>query len=302
MEPRRRWERERGGTRSRKRDAARRPGDDRRRGPDAARRPGDWDDVAAWYDQLVGESGSDYHQNVILPSALRLLNPQPGQRLLDLCCGQGVLARALIAAQPKLAEVIGVDASPRLIEAARRRARGEQHGGAAATPRPAMRFEVADACALGSLADGAFDAAACIMAVHDVEDVAGLFRSAASAVRPMAAFVVILMHPCFRIPRQSSWGWDHARKLQYRRLDRYAEAMQIPIATHPSRDASQRTLYFHRPLSDVAGALLAAGFVITAVEELYSHRRASPGGRSRGENRAATEFPLFLAMVARRRG
>ena len=41
--------------------------------------PGGWDHVAAWYDQLVGETGSDYHQHVILPNALELLNLQPGE-------------------------------------------------------------------------------------------------------------------------------------------------------------------------------------------------------------------------------
>jgi hypothetical protein len=33
--------------------------------------------------------------------------------------------------------------------------------------------------------------------------------------------VLLLTHPCFRVPRQSGWGWDEQRKLQYRRVDRY---------------------------------------------------------------------------------
>src|SRR5512143_3212474 len=55
-----------------------------------------WDHVAAWYDRLIGDEGSDYHRNVIIPTALRLLDVQPGERLLDLCCGQGVLTRAVL--------------------------------------------------------------------------------------------------------------------------------------------------------------------------------------------------------------
>ena len=78
-----------------------------------------WDPVAAWYDKLVGESGSDYHQNVILPAALRMLDPQPGESIIDVCCGQGVLVRPLLDA--KIRKFTGVDASPRLIESAKSR-------------------------------------------------------------------------------------------------------------------------------------------------------------------------------------
>ncbi|MGH6914384.1 MAG: class I SAM-dependent methyltransferase [Geminicoccales bacterium] len=47
---------------------------------------------------------------------LELLHPHPGERILDLGCGDGKLAERLIAAG---CEVIGVDAAPDMIEAAR---------------------------------------------------------------------------------------------------------------------------------------------------------------------------------------
>ena len=42
-----------------------------------AAKPGNdkgWDGVAGWYDKLVGADGSDYHQNVILPGVMELLD------------------------------------------------------------------------------------------------------------------------------------------------------------------------------------------------------------------------------------
>jgi len=33
-----------------------------------------WSNVADWYDQLVGDDGSEYHQHVILPGILRMLD------------------------------------------------------------------------------------------------------------------------------------------------------------------------------------------------------------------------------------
>ncbi len=49
---------------------------------------------------------------------LDLLNPQPGERILDLGCGDGVLTEKIAACG---AQVIGVDAAPDMVDAARKR-------------------------------------------------------------------------------------------------------------------------------------------------------------------------------------
>src|SRR5947208_8958043 len=86
--------------------------------PPASNLRTDWGGVADWYDQLVGESGSEYHREVVLPGVMRLLSPQPGERIVDVACGQGVLCRLL---RERGAEVTGVDAARELIDAARQR-------------------------------------------------------------------------------------------------------------------------------------------------------------------------------------
>ncbi len=65
----------------------------------------------------------DYAKNASFVPALgapvlALLNPQPGERILDLGCGDGVLTEKLVEAG---AEVVGVDASAEMIDAARAR-------------------------------------------------------------------------------------------------------------------------------------------------------------------------------------
>ena len=78
----------------------------------------DWNGVANWYDELVGDNGSEFHREVVVPGTLRLLAAGRGDRVLDVACGQGVLCRALAATG---IEATGVDAAIDLIRAARDR-------------------------------------------------------------------------------------------------------------------------------------------------------------------------------------
>src|SRR5262249_49920639 len=110
----------------------------------------------------------------------------------------------------------------------------------------------------------------------------------------------VLNHPCFRIPRQSSWQVDSEKKIQYRRLDRYLSPMQIPINAHPSKgERSATTLSFHHPLSAYSQWLRDAGFVISCMEEWCSDK-VSTGSAAKMENRSRAEFPLFLTLLSQK--
>jgi ubiquinone/menaquinone biosynthesis C-methylase UbiE len=245
-----------------------------------------WDTVASWYDKLVGEAGSNYHQNVILPAALRMLDAQVGESVVDVCCGQGVMARPLL--DQGISKFLGVDASPRLIDFAKSR-----HAD------PKVSWLVADVCQPGAWANGTYDAATCLMAVHDVPDLVAMFTNMARALKPGGRAVMVFMHPCFRIPRKTHWGWDANQKIQYRRIDSYATPLEIPITTHPGKDTGEVTQFHHRPLADLLTSLGRGGLAVLECEELYSHRRSQANGPfSKAEHAAAEEFPMFLALKA----
>jgi ubiquinone/menaquinone biosynthesis C-methylase UbiE len=243
----------------------------------------DWGGVADWYDQHVGESGSEYHRQVVIPGTVKLLAANPGERVIDVACGQGVLCRLL---HSQGVDVTGVDAAPELIRAAR------HHG------PPEIKYSVGDARDLSGIEPTTFDAAACVLAIQNIHPPVAVFQSVARILKPDARFVIVMMHPCFRGAKETSWGWDESAKVQYRRTDRYLLPRKTPIATHPGSNPNQYTWTFHRPIGGYVKALRQAGFLIDAMEEWPSHKQSTSGPRAAAENTAREEIPMFLAVRA----
>ena len=124
--------------------------------------------------------------------------------------------------------------------------------------------------------------------------------AAARALKPGGRMLWVMNHPAFRIPRQSSWGFEDERKLQYRRLDAYSSELSIPIVMHPGKHDSESTVSFHRSLAGLTKSGFGHGLVLGGIEEWHSHKESQPGPRARAENRARKEFPLFLALLWRK--
>jgi ubiquinone/menaquinone biosynthesis C-methylase UbiE len=242
----------------------------------------DWGNVADWYDQLVGESGSEYHREVVLPGVLRLLALQPGEKAIDIACGQGVLCRIL---NERGVETTGVDAAQELITAARERGPKE------------IRYEVADARELGFLPPAHFDAAACILAIQNIQPIQPVFAGVGRILKEWGRVVIVMMHPCFRGPKETSWGWDEKGKVQYRRVDRYLLPRKAPITTHPGKKSEGTyTWTFHKPIEAYVKAMRQGGLMVDAIEEWASHKSSAPGPRASAENAARKEIPMFMAI------
>ena len=128
--------------------------------------------------------------------------------------------------------------------------------------------------------------------------IAPVFAAAARLLRPGGRLVLVMTHPCFRGPKETSWGWDAQRDVQYRRVDRYLVPRKTPIVTHPGSAPGGYTWTFHKPLEAYARALRGAGLLIDAIEEWPSHKTSEPGPRAHAENTARKEIPLFLAVRA----
>lgn len=237
-----------------------------------------WDHVASWYDALLRNEGT-YQKELILPNLLRLMDIKPGQVVLDLACGQGFFSREF---HKQGAQVVGVDIAQRMISIARQ------------ISPPDIEFKVGSAEDLNFIEDQSVDKVALILAIQNIENVKGVFAECARVLKPNGALYIVMNHPAFRIPKASSWGWDEASGVLYRRIDRYLSESKVKIQMHPGDNPKQFTISFHRPLQLYFKHLSKAGFCVTRLEEWNSHKVSQPGPRAEAENRARKEIPLFL--------
>lgn len=237
-----------------------------------------WGNVADRYDEVVSDADS-YQKKVILPNILRLVLPRNGLRLLDLACGQGFFSHELAKSG---GEVVGVDVSPELIKLAKK---GQGN------------FFSASAADLSVLGKRKFDVAICILAIQNIEDISKTFKEVSRVLEKNGKFIIVLNHPAFRNPKKSSWGFDEAAKMEYRRVDEYLSESRAEIEMNPSREkASEKTVSFHRPLQVYSKTLANAGFAISRIEEWTSHKQSEKGRRQIAENKARKEIPLFMCL------
>ncbi len=245
-----------------------------------------WEQQASLYDARHGESGDDIHRRVVIPSVIRQLSLKPGQHILDCCCGQGVFARALSA---QGVQVTGLDMSPSLIALAEERAGADE------------RFICGDARELKSLCGkNAFDHAAVVLALQDLDPLAPVLSGLAEVLKARGRLVMVLTHPCFRVPRHSDWFRDETG-VRYRQVDTYLRPFNLAIRTHPSqKEQSVTSHHFHRPISSYINELGRAGFGLVASEELTLPNRGSTGKQTEEDERSASEIPVFMVLTAKK--
>lgn len=244
-----------------------------------------WNKVAKWYGSHLQEKDT-FQDALVFPGALKLLAPKQGARYLDIACGEGSFAKMVVDAG---GQVVGVDAAPSLIK----RAQSRQLRGA--------MFYTGDATRLRNVVrENDFDGAVCILAIQNISHMSKLFADTSTLLKKGAPFVIVMNHPVFRIPRQTSWGWDESKKMQYRRIDSYMTQSEIPIQMNPGDNPKLKTFSYHRPITTYISELVSAGFIIDGIEELTSHRVSDSGPRAKAENRTRNEIPMFMTIRARK--
>jgi SAM-dependent methyltransferase len=221
----------------------------------------------AWAREPGHDSYWQFHRDLFLE-----LVPEPRGRTLDLGCGEGRLARDLAAGGH---DVVGVDASPTMIAAARDAA-------------PAMELHVADAAAL-PLADESFELVVAFMSLQDVDDLEGAVLEAARVLRRGGRFCMAIVHPVNSAGMFEGADPDARFVIEGSYLDtsRYVDEL--------AREGLEMTFVSaHRPLQAFTDALADAGLLIERLREVAFPERAIAHERSRRWQR----MPLFLHLRA----
>ncbi|MBX5170206.1 MULTISPECIES: class I SAM-dependent methyltransferase [unclassified Rhizobium] len=211
------------------------------------------------------------------PAVRALLPDLTGKRVIDLGCGFGWFSR--FAVGQGAASVLALDISEKMIARAR-----------TDTSEAAITYEIADLEHL-QLAGASFDFAYSSLALHYVDDFAGVVATVHDALIPGSRFVFTIEHPIFMAPSNPDWSTDVEGRRVWP-LDRYA--VEGPRTTDwLAKDVVKQ----HRKLGTTLNTLIAAGFAIRHVEEW------SPNDRELQDNPdwvQELDRPMFLLISVQR--
>ena len=206
-----------------------------------------FNDIASQYSTYVGQD--PFRIFLHYPAIIEALRPGPSAEVLDVGCGDGLLAEVLT--DQLGSHVTGYDLAPAQIEAASARQLGHPSGN---------RFVVATPETF--VADRLFDAATSVMVLpyaSDVHELQSFFTQVHRDLRPGGQFISVAFNPCFT-------AFDQV--IGCRRFDRVgADGVRVCFL-----DASGKTaftsLLCHYSREDYAGAAKSAGFQSVRFSEL----------------------------------
>jgi ubiquinone/menaquinone biosynthesis C-methylase UbiE len=143
-----------------------------------------WDQLAAFWDERM-EAGATWQRTLIEPSVERLLQLEPGERILEIACGNGEFARRM---KELGGQVLATDFSERMLERARARGGDVDY----------LRADATDEKELLALGEpGSFDGVVSNMAIMDMESIEPMIRAAALLLKPAGRFIFSTLHPAF---------------------------------------------------------------------------------------------------------
>ncbi len=204
-----------------------------------------WETHAGWWQDQFTDGVDPEYQEQILPTVTEHLAGR--DRVLDIGCGEGQVARHVVATTGAT-RVVGVDPSDAQLIVARERTGGPVYARGAADALPVR--------------DGAFDAAIACLVFEHITAVDAALAEVARVLRPGGVFLFLLNHPLLQVPG-SGWIDDHILGEQYWRIGHYlVEDVSLeelaPGVVLP---------FVHRPLSRYLNELARHGLLLERMEE-----------------------------------
>jgi SAM-dependent methyltransferase len=233
-------------------------------------RPPRYDEIADFYDEVVGDATSD----PATAALLALAGDVAGLRMLDVACGQGRVARELAR---RGARVVGADLSDTLLGKARAAEKDDPLG---------IAYVHVDVAAPGAFAEELFDGVVCNFGLSDVDDLDGALATIARVLRLGGPFVFSILHPCF-----PGWGADSPSSWPPG-AGYYREGWWL--ADNPGFRGKVGAN--HRMLSSYVNALVRHTLAVEAVAE------PAPGREWDARRPDADPVPVYLVVRCRKPG
>jgi 2-polyprenyl-3-methyl-5-hydroxy-6-metoxy-1,4-benzoquinol methylase len=218
-----------------------------------------WNANAEIWDARMGDEGNDFFRILQWPVITEFLNVQPGQKILDIACGNGLTSRKLAEVG---ADVTAFDFSVELIKLAKARANS-----------PHISYHTLDATdenVLLTLGERTFDSALCNMALFDMAEIEPLFCALPKLLKPGGCFVFSITHPAFNNASCTHLVEEVFDEGQLKTV--YSVKISHYITPYQQRGVALRNqpkaqFYFERPLQDYLNLGFKYGFVLDGFAE-----------------------------------
>jgi SAM-dependent methyltransferase len=198
--------------------------------------------------QQLRRRGAGLNEELERPALVRLLPDVAGADVLDLGCGDGALGRWLAGQGAR--HVLCADPSARMLALA------------ACQAGPRVRYCRASAESL-ALAPECLDLVVSSLALHYVADYDALIRRIAGWLRPGGQLAYSVEHPICTA-RDPMTGWIAAGQGTVWPVDDYARE-----TTRTQHWLGTVVTKHHRTLATLIGGVLAAGLILTGIDEPY---------------------------------
>jgi ubiquinone/menaquinone biosynthesis C-methylase UbiE len=248
-----------------------------------------WDALAAYWDENM-EAGRTWQRGLIQPAVEELLRLEPGERVLEIACGNGEFSRRM---RELGAEVLATDFSESMLERAR------AHGGD-------VEYRLADAAdeeaLLGLGEPESFDAVLCNMAIMDMADIEPMVAASSRLLSAEGRFVFSTLHPAFNSTAtrmievsEDDEGVVRTYSVKVSSYIRPSVGKGVALEGQPVVQ-----WYFHRPIGALFDLWFAHGFVLDGIGEPVLPRE---GVRPKSTSGVFVEVPpILVARMRPRRG
>ena len=217
-------------------------------------RRGVWERQADWWrDTFTAGADPEYELEILPTIAAELAGCV---RILDLGCGEGQVARHLLAASAPPAFLAGIDvAAAQLAHATL----AERVPAAPSRGRPAYVRGEGERL---PYRDGSFDGVVCSLVIEHAEDVDAVLGEVARVLAPGGRFLLLVNHPLYQ-GSGSGFVDDQILGERYWRVGPYL----VEDVSWEDVDSGVRVPFAHRPLSRYVNPLAARDLLLTRMLE-----------------------------------